>query len=88
MARKTIWEAIKDEGREEGKKEGKKEGRKEGEVEGRREALLLQMRKRFGPLPLEMKSIIDNTGSARHLDQWLERIVTVNSLEEMHIAPL
>jgi hypothetical protein len=68
--------------RREGRDEGRREGRQEGEVLGKREALLLQLRQRFGRLPAAAVARIEKA-SAAELDAWLGSVLAASSLDDV-----
>jgi hypothetical protein len=80
---RTIADAL----REEGLKKGLKKGRKEGEIRGLRQALLRQIRKRFGEVSLEIVDTIEATEDINQLNTWLDQFVTARTLEQMKISP-
>ena len=81
--RRTIADAL----REEGMKKGLKEGIKKGEVQALRQTLLTQLQQRFGEVPPETRDRIAATEDIKQLDAWLHRFVTASTLKEMKIAP-
>jgi putative YhgA-like transposase len=71
---KTIAEALRD------------EGRAEERVESARSTLLRQLRRKFGDISQDMAERIEGTTDLERLTTWLDRIVTVETLEEMGIG--
>ena len=67
------------------RREGRTEGRTEGRIEGKREALLLQLRQRFGRLPAGTVARVDKASDAQ-LDTWFGRVLTAASLDEVLLA--
>ncbi len=61
------------------------EGAKEGLVEGKRQALLLLLAKKFGPLSEEMTARVRALEAVDELDVYLDRVLTATSLEEMEL---
>jgi len=61
----------------------RKEGRKEGLYEGKRNLLLRQMERRFGPLSDEIRQRVEEIKSDRRLDRLADKILTAGSLREM-----
>lgn len=59
------------------------EGRNEGRIEATRQSLLLMARKRFGAPDAISKNIVDGLGDRRQLEAILERVLDVNSWEEL-----
>lgn len=68
--------------REEGWEEGREEGREEGEKRGEAKALLRLVQAKFGPPGPVVESRIQAAESVQ-LEQWLERILTANSPDEL-----
>jgi hypothetical protein len=68
--------------RREGRDQGRREGRQEGEVLGKRGTLFLQLRQRFGRLPVAAVTRIDKAGAAE-LDVWASRVLTASSVDEV-----
>jgi len=64
------------------RREGEARGKAQGRAEGKREALLLQLRQRFGRLPA---AVVARVGKAEpaELDTWFSRVLTASSLGEM-----
>jgi hypothetical protein len=58
----------------------RREGEARGEVKGKREALLLQLRQRFGRLPAAAVARVDKAG-ATELDVWFSRVLAASSLD-------
>jgi len=73
--------------RREGRDQGRREGRQEGEVLGKRGTLLLQLRQRFGRLPVAAVTRIDKAGAAE-LDVWAGRVLTASSIDDVLEAKL
>ena len=70
------------EGREKGRLEGRMEGRMEGHLEGRADTLEKLLRLKFGDLPDAIAQRLRQANEAE-LDLWSERILFVNSIEEV-----
>ncbi len=68
--------------KEEGLEEGRREGREKGRMEGRADTLEKLLRLKFGELPDGIVQRLHQAGEAE-LDLWSERILFVNSIEEM-----
>ena len=68
------------------KEEGRQEGRQTGLVEGKRGTLLRLLAAKFGPLPKETTSRIQTVESLDELDDYFDRALTANSLEEMKLG--
>jgi hypothetical protein len=65
------------------REEGREEGLHEGLIRGKRETLKRQLAARFGTLPPTVEAHIDAVASAEELDGYLDRVLTVASLEGM-----
>jgi hypothetical protein len=65
------------------REEGREEGLKAGLVKGKRETLRQLLTKKFGPLPQQTVSRLETLESLKELDIYLDRVLTVGSLEEM-----
>jgi len=63
----------------------REEGRQTGVIAGKREALLQLLTTKFGPLPEHVKSRLDAMESLDELDDYLKRVLTATSLEEMEL---
>ncbi|NBC31548.1 MAG: transposase [Alphaproteobacteria bacterium] len=75
----TWREQWKAEGRNEGRNEGRTEGRTEGRAEGLAHALLLQLERRFGPLPDEVRVQVA-AADTETLERWLGRVLEAPTL--------
>ncbi len=64
------------------REEGRKEGREEGQKEGEANLLLRQLNRLYGPLAQEIEDRVRSADADQLLD-WGERLVTVDSLEEI-----
>ena len=60
--------------------------REEGAVEAKRETLLRQLTRKFGPLPEGVTARVNALQSTAELDTYLDRLVTAGSLEEMQLG--
>ena len=67
---------------EQWKEEGLEEGRREGRLEGRADTLEKLLRLKFGDLPDAIAQRLRQASDAE-LDLWSERILFVNSTEEV-----
>ena len=76
------FEQWKEEGLEEGRREGREKGRLEGHLEGRADTLEKLLRLKFGDLPDAIAQRLRQASDAE-LDLWSERILFVNSIEEV-----
>jgi hypothetical protein len=77
-------------GREEGLRLGEQKGLQKGREQGRREAmrdmLLLQMGRRFGPLPEEVRRQVEGIASVKRLTRLTERVLVAQSLDDMELT--
>src|SRR5262249_11817328 len=73
MARRTIAQMLRDEGRAEARRE---------HAAGTR---LLQLRLRFGELPAAVEQTVQATRDVEQLERWLDRFATAKSLSEVGI---
>jgi predicted transposase YdaD len=83
----TIAEALREEGRAEGRAEGRNEGRAEGAVSALQAALLTQLRIKFHRVPRATGKVVRATDDLARLNEWLARLVTAASLEDVGIDP-
>lgn len=58
-------------------------GRAEGALQAKRETLKRLLTAKFGSLPIEVETRIDAVESEEELDQYLERVLTAHSLEDV-----
>jgi hypothetical protein len=72
--------------RQRGLKEGLKEGRREGEVAAVRRVLLAQMTERFGPLPEEVRTRVEQITSIPKLERLTTTVLSAASLEDMGLG--
>ena len=68
--------------REEGRQEGRQEGEIRGEIKGETQALTKLLKLKFGDLPAWVEAKIDQANKTQ-LDQWVERILFVDTLEQL-----
>ena len=68
--------------RKRARKEGRQEGREEARVLVKREVVLQQLNRRFGPLPEPSQPTVDAADEAT-LDRWIDRVLTASSLDEV-----
>ncbi len=61
-------------------------GREEGRKEGMEQLLLLQLGRRFGPLPETVRRQVETINSLDRLTELAERVLSAHSLEEMGLA--
>jgi len=72
--------------RKEAHKEARLEGRKEGQILGLRKVLLQQMSLRFGRLPKDVRSRVEQITSTQELEKLTRKILSAKSLEEMGLS--
>ena len=65
------------------RQEGREEGIQEGLVQGKRQTLKRQLAAKFGGLPNRVEASIDALASAEELDDYLDRLLTAGSVEEL-----
>lgn len=65
--------------------QGRKKGRLEGRLQSLRTTLLRQVHKRFGDVSEGIEEVVNNTKDPKRLENWLDRVVSVQTLEEMGI---
>ncbi len=63
----------------------KEEGAKEGAIKKSQQTLIRLLKRRFGDVPDELSSAIRATSDPEQLDEWLDRFVTAETLEEVGI---
>lgn len=86
VLRKEIYVAHKSMA-EQHRSEGRKQGVKKGILLAHRETLLRQLVKRFATIPPEVQARIQATTDAEQLAEWLDRIVTAKTWDDMGIGP-
>ncbi len=64
------------------RREGEARGKAQGRAEGKREALLLQLRQRFGRLPAAVVARVSKADPVE-LDAWFSRILTASTLGDV-----
>jgi len=64
---------------------GRTEGRTEAAVGTRQQTLLRQLRRRFGDVPAGVVNTVQATSDVDQLDDWLDRLVTADTLDELEI---
>jgi len=70
--RRTIADMLKDEGR----------------IEKSQQTFIRQLQRRFGDVPDELLSTIGATNDPQQLDEWLDQVVTAETLDEVGIEVL
>ena len=63
----------------------KNEGRTEAAIETRQQTLVRLLRRRFGSVPSELVNVVETTDDVDQLDDWLDHLVTAQTLEELDI---
>jgi len=83
----TTYQAILQEGRQEGREEGWRDGWRAGWREGRREdrveVILRLGSQRFGGPDARTRESIEQVASLEQLTRWTDRLLTVESWEEL-----
>ena len=79
----TWADEIAEKARVKGLEEGLEKGRQTGVIAGKRAALLQQLTTKFGPLPEHATSRLHALASIDELDDYLERVLTAKTLDEM-----
>jgi hypothetical protein len=64
----------------------RREGLKEGQIQTLRRVLLVQMAERFGPLPEEVRSRVEQITSIPQLEKLTRRVLSAGSLKDMGIG--
>jgi len=67
-------------------KEARQKARQEALLEGRRDTLLKLMTFRFGRLPKEIRSRVQEMTSAKELDRLTRTVLSAKSLQEMGLG--
>ena len=62
--------------------QGREEGREEGLVKGEAQALLKQIKLKFGASPEWVEAKL-NDADAAQLDRWVARVLTASSIDEL-----
>jgi predicted transposase YdaD len=86
MEESVTYQAIIRKGREVGREVGREEGREVGRVEEARALLRRLGGKRFGPPPAAVQVALDAITSAERLEQLSERLLDVESWEELLVG--
>lgn len=73
-------------GRRDGRADGLNEGRKEGIKLGKGDVLLLQVDKRFGFVPLWVRTLLA-TADERQIEEWLVAMLSATSFDEVFGPP-
>jgi hypothetical protein len=63
----------------------KEEGAKKGALTTRQQTLIRLLKRRFGDVPDELSSTILATNDPEQLDEWLDQVVTAETLDEVGI---
>jgi hypothetical protein len=64
----------------------KEEGAREGAINNSQQTLIRLLKRRFGQVPDEVASTIRATDDPEQLGEWLDRVVTVETLDEIGIG--
>jgi flagellar biosynthesis/type III secretory pathway protein FliH len=72
-------------GLEKGLEKGLAQGLEKGLAQGMAESLLLLLEERFGPMPEELRTQV-RAASPQQLRQWMSKVFTAASLEELFAA--
>jgi predicted transposase YdaD len=82
----TWADRMVEKGRKEGIRVGKEKWRQEGRREALRDMLLLQLSRRFGPLPDGVRRHVEAIASTERLTKLSEQILVAGSLDEMELS--
>jgi flagellar biosynthesis/type III secretory pathway protein FliH len=83
-AMEMTWaDRIRHEGMEVGMERGRQEGRQEGREEGKRDLLLEQLERRFGPLPPATVKRVRALTSSDEISRLAARVLDAPSLEDL-----
>ena len=82
VVKRTIAQAMQEEGR----RKGRREGREEGAVQALQQALLRLMQSRFGDLPQEIALTVNRTQDVAQLGSWLDRFAAATTVEDIGIV--
>ncbi len=74
---RTMAEVLKDDGR--------REGKAQAAIQTRQRILVRLLRKRFGRIPTDVVRTVQSTTGVDQLDDWLDGLVTANTLKELEI---
>jgi len=64
---------------------GRREGETRAAVRTRQQTLVRLLQKRFDDVPPGVVSAVESTSDADQLDDWLDRLVTADTLDELEI---
>jgi len=65
--------------------EGERKGRSEAAIETRQQTLVRLLRRRFDSVPPGVVATVESTADVDQLDDWLDRLVTAETLDELGI---
>ena len=65
---------------------GRTEGRTEAAIETRQQTLLRLLRRRFGDVPTNVVSAVESATDVNQLDEWLDRLVRADTLDELRMT--
>ncbi len=66
-----------------GIEKGRRAGRVEGVIDAKRNTLIAQLEKKFGPLPADAKAAIEAIASAEKLDAMLLTVIDAKSIADV-----
>jgi len=65
---------------------GAQQGAQQAGLQTRRQTLIRLLGRRFGDIPSEVVSVVEATDNVDQLDDWLDRLVTARTLDELGIG--
>jgi hypothetical protein len=83
---RTMADVLIERGRKEGERKGELKGERKAGLQIRQQTLLRLLRRRFGDVLPDVVSAVESTGDVDRLDNWLDRLVTVQTLDELGIG--
>jgi hypothetical protein len=75
--RKTMADALLEQGR--------RDGEKKAAVEIRQQTLVCLLRRRFGKVSAKVVTTVESTTDVKLLDTWLDRLVMANNIDQLDI---
>ena len=73
-------------GHQEGHQEGRQEGRQEGELTAQRAYLVLAIQERFGDVPQDVLTRINETNESQTLTNWMREVMKSSAIEQLSIV--
>jgi len=70
---------------EEGERTGERKGEQKAAVQTRQQTLVRLLRRRFREVPAGVVNTVESTTDVDQLDEWLDRLVTADTLDELEI---